>query len=436
MRLPSYPLVLSFCLPLTAATWTVRLEEPTGLYPRHGEVVAVPPGRLGDHMSGFRVFAPEGQEVPTQMVGQNLLFQAGVTPGELPEYRVTYCDALPLKTESELTVRRVGLRRLELGNHRFRVVIDLGVPAITEAYNLSAESHRVLNLVETTPETPDKNDIHGGEASGFAAALPGENIGWTVPGAQPLDRVEVLESGPLRVRVRLTGPADIWDFLFTAGSGALRWTARRGFRFAAVAASPFLPFDRFLDGSEYRWPTGPDGGEPPDHDVVPRSWSKPPGGHMVFYRQSENYGALGIIALDESLAWQFAGSRRFQASKPEGGHGNRTHLSRLEWRRHVLEARRENRVLRQPLLVSVEPAESDARAQPHLPHAARTRDGFLFPGVLRSRSPPARRRVGTCLGRQGSWAGIRVAIRSGSRLCSSPVAGSCRNLHTLREVGQ
>ncbi|MEP0844727.1 MAG: hypothetical protein HRF43_18670, partial [Phycisphaerae bacterium] len=113
---------------------------------------------------------------------------------------------------------------------------------------------------------------------------------------------------------------------------------------------------------EYKWPDGPTQDEPPDHDVVPRDWKKLPGGHVVYYHARENYGALGIVALDGDLNWTGVGSRRFIAAKEAGE--TEIAVTFPTWRgfETVLEARRENRVLRQPLLVQVRPDDRPAPA--------------------------------------------------------------------------
>ena len=350
-----------------AQVWKVRVEEPTGLYPRTGEVVRVALERLGGNTSGFTVVDAEGRELPWQVTAGELLFPASLIPGELPEYRVSCCSAgSPPAFENQVLLRRVGMRRVELGNSRFRVVIDTAVPAIVEAYSLAAAPHHVLNAVETSPENPRAlvGDIHE-DSPEARKALPvpvpgvsGENTGWTsLGGSGPMSSVELLESGPLRGRLRLGRQGESWEFLWTAASGALRWRARRGYRFAAVSAAPYLPFDRFLDGSEYAWPSGPGGAEPPNHDIGPRAWTEVPGGHAVYYQHAENYGALGIVALDESLSWKGLGSRRFVAEKDEGDTEIAITFPHWQGRETVLEARRENRILRQPLLVEVSPPE-------------------------------------------------------------------------------
>src|SRR5205814_778187 len=140
------------------------------------------------------------------------------------------------------------------------------------------------------------------------------------------------------------------SFSAVASSAA---TPNVGFRFTAISASPFLPFDRCVGGSENEWPTGPDDEEPPEHDIAPRARAKLPGNHVVYYCNSDNYGALGIVALDTNLTWTGAGSRRFIAEKPlaSASASNTCEVAMTfpQWRgsNTVLQARREFRVLHQ-----------------------------------------------------------------------------------------
>jgi Glycosyl hydrolases family 2, sugar binding domain/Glycosyl hydrolases family 2/Glycosyl hydrolases family 2, TIM barrel domain len=343
-------LVLVACAPLAAAeTWNVQLEEPTGIYRRSAEVVSAPLAKFGGKHEGFRVADEQGRELPWQASAGELLFPASVIPGQLPIYRVACCEktgAFP----NQIVLRRVGIQRIELGNSRFRLMIDAGVPAIVEAYSLTAGPQRALNLAETTPDTPWRND------------------GWSsLPRPGAFTKVELLESGPMRGRLKLSNGNITWEFLWTAGSGALHWRVQQtgaavpvGFRFASVSASPYLPFDRFVDGAEYEWPQGPEEGEPPRHEIGAREWRKLPGGHAVYYQRAEDYGALGIVALDGDLDWKDTGTRYFQAEK--SGAATEIALTFPRWTgdNTVLEARRENRILRQPLLVKIsEPASAD-----------------------------------------------------------------------------
>ena len=139
-----------------AQVWTVRVEEPTGLYRRSGEVVAVPVGQVGGRTAGFTVVDAAGRELPWQVSSDQLLFPVSLMPGELPLYRVACCDgeAAP-RFQNPIVLRRIGMRRVEFGNERFRAIIDLGEAAFVEVYSLRTGPQRMLNLVETTPEGAD-----------------------------------------------------------------------------------------------------------------------------------------------------------------------------------------------------------------------------------------------------------------------------------------
>ncbi len=351
--------------PLRAAeAWTVRVEEPTGLYPRTNEVIAVPYAKIGGRQTAWRVVDGQGQELPWQATDTALLFPVTLIPGELPEYRVTSAADTKTNFINQIRLRKIGMNRVELGNRFFRVLIDTHAASIVEAFNLTAETHRTLNLVETTPEDPKalKEDIHAATAMGFkpVEGVPEGNVGWTsLGGIGPMAKVELVETGPLRGRVRLSRTNEIWELEWTAEGRALVWRAAKGFRFTAISASPYLPFDRCVDGSEYGWPTGPDEEEPPDHEIAPRPWPKLPGGHAVYYHHGENYGALGFVALETNLNWTGIGSRRFLAEKP-GGEAS-VAITFPEWRGQntVLQARREYRVLLQPLLIEVRKSSGD-----------------------------------------------------------------------------
>ena len=340
-----------------AETWRVQVEEPTGLYPRTNEVVAVPYTKIGGRQAAWQVVDARGTELPWQATDTELLFPAKLIPGELPEYRLSAFAQAKTNFVNAIHLRRIGLNRVELGNRFFRVLIDLHQSAIVEAYNLSADAHRTLNLVETTPEEPEalKDDIHAAEAMGIkpVPGVPPGNIGWTSLGSTgSISGIDVLEDGPLRGKLRLTRTNETWDLTWSAESRALIWQASKGFRFTALSASPYLPFDRCAGGSEYEWPNGPDDEEPPDHDIAPRQWLKLPGGHVVYYHHSENYGALGIVALDTNLNWVGIGSRRFVA-QTDGPTSVALTFPLWSGSNTVLQARREYRVLRQTLLIQI-----------------------------------------------------------------------------------
>jgi beta-mannosidase len=353
-----------------AEVWTVRVEEPTGLYPRDRETVAVPFARLANHRAGFTVTDDKGRELPWQAGATELLFPASLIPGELPAYKISCCSAARTDFPNPILLRRIGQSRVEFGNPHFRAVIDLEAGAFVEAYNLRAAPQRILNLVETIPEGPDalQGDVHEStpQAKRFSPppvpGVDGPNSGWTtLGGSGRFIGVELLESGALRGRLRLARAGEAWEIEWTANGAWFRWKATRGFRFAAISAAPYVPFNRCLDGSEYAWPTGPGEDEPTPNLVALRDWAKLPGGHMVYYQREENYGALGIVALDAALTWRGAGTRRFIGDKAEGA--SEIAVTFPAWRgaETVLVARQENRIVRQPLLVRVTGPET-ARA--------------------------------------------------------------------------
>jgi beta-mannosidase len=356
----------------SADTWKVRVEEPTGLYARTNELVAVPYSKIGGQHAAWQIVDQQGAEVPWQATDKALLFPATLIPGELPEYKVTATDHSSGEFVNHILLRKIGFNRIELGSRFFRVLIDLQAGAIVEAFNLSSDEHRILNLVETTPEEPEalKDDIHAAEAMGIrpVPGVPEGNLGWTsLGGSGSLTNVEFLESGPLQGKVLLGRANEKWELTWSAESRALLWRASNGFRFTAVSASPYLPFDRCVGGSEYEWPNGPDDAEPPDHDISPRQWPRLPGGHAVYYQHAENYGALGIVALDTNLTWTGVGSRRFIAQRRQGPTEVAITFPQWAGSNTVLQARREYRVLRQPLIIEV--AKSSG-GRPSVRHAA------------------------------------------------------------------
>jgi beta-mannosidase len=392
-------------------TWLVRIEEPTGLYPRTNEIVSVPYEKLGGKQQGWTVVDLSERELPWQATEAGLLFPATLIPGELPEYRVSRSEQTNTNFKSLIQVRNLGINRIELGNSFFRLMVEKQTAAIVEAFNLSAETHRTVNLVETTPEDPNslKDDIHAAQAMGFTpiAGVPEGNAGWTTVGGEgPITKVELVETGPLRGKVLLKRANETWELTWAAQSRAMLWrvigrtpslnqaptTSNVGFRFTAVSAAPFIPFDRCVNGSEYEWPNGPDDLEPPDHDISQRQWPKLPGGHAVYYCNAENYGALGIVALDTNLNWVGVGSRRFVGEKPLDGRqsaiATECALTFPEWRgsNTVLQARREFRVLRQPLLIEVQP--SPEAAVPRRRAAATKADEFDGLAAALREDPP------------------------------------------------
>ncbi len=377
-----------------AQTWTVKLEEPTGIERRDSEIVRVPLAKVGGQRTGYRVTNPAGQELPWQVLGQELLFPATLIGGQMAEYRVTCCEAVPGEFPPQVSARLLPSGRIEVANARLRVVLDPATGHIVEAYPLQAGPQRALNLVEMTPEQRDKNDIHatGPKVTGPPSPLAGPNDGWSALSG-PVKLTEgSIQAGPLAVRVA----AGTWSLELTAASPALLWRAAGGFRFASLSALPHLPFNRFVDCGEYQWPTGPGRGEPPDHDIAARTWKHPPGGGFVYYTKEEDYGAFGVVSLDDSLDWTGAGTSRFEArsAKP----ATAVALIFPSWQRNntVLGARADARRVRQPILVRVElPVEKAAHIdQP----AARQNPPKV---VAAAKAPAAFRRAALPL--DGEW---------------------------------
>jgi beta-mannosidase len=365
MRL-SCLLLLAVIASPAAQVWTVRVEEPTGLYRRTGEVIAIPLDKVGGRSEGFTVADPAGRELPWQTANGQLLFPVSLMPGELPVYRVSCCDATQApRFQNSIVLRRLGMRRVEFGNSVFRAIIDIGVPAFVEVYSLRAGPQRMLNLVETTPEGPGalKGDVHetSPEAATFSPppvpGVDGPNSGWTtLGGTGPFTNVELLETGPLRGRVRLTRDGEAWDISWTANSAWFAWKAKRGFRFTSISGSPYEPFNRCVGGSEYDGPDGPGDQEPQPHDIALHDWSTLPGGHMVYYQREENYGALGIVALDGDLRWRGTGTRRVIGERSAGDTEIAVSFPAWSGAETMVEARKENRLIREPVLVHVSAA--------------------------------------------------------------------------------
>ncbi len=354
-----------------AQVWTVRVEEPTGLYRRTDEVTSVPVAKLGGHTAGFTVTDPSGRELPWQVGAGQLLFPVSLIPGELPEYKVACCspkESTPFV--NTIVSKKIGLRRVEFGNAFFRAVIDTHTGAIVEAYSLRTGPQKMLNVIETSPESAEalKGDIHEDTPQAKSIipkpvpGVDGENNGWTSLGGNgAFTNVELLETGPMRGRLRLTRAGETWEITWTASNPGFRWKAATGFRFASISALPYVPFNRCVDGSEYDTPTGPGEGEPTPNAIEPRDWKKLPGGHIVYYQREDDYGALGLVALDSELNWTGAGSRRIIARKASGPTEIAITFPRWKGVETVLEARKEYRTLRQPVLVQVSgPQEGSA----------------------------------------------------------------------------
>ena len=365
-------------------SWGMTLEEPTGIYRRDDEVVSV---RLsfgpGEARAGaLRVLTPEGRATPSQLAGvethpdgslraAELLFRATVRPGERPQYRLVTDARIPAPGGGEVAARRLGVSRVEMANDWFGVVVNLGLegtePALVAAFNKTAGGQRMLNLIDTTPALPVA-PAAGPSGAGFGSFLAARKR------EGGFERVEILEAGPLRGRVRLSGARlggqrETWEFVWLAGSPVLQWRASLdgepgtgyGFFFNAVSASPALPFDRWMEGSEAtKFPDGWETDNPPDHLVGAegaRDFEDLPGRHVVFYQRAENYGALGVFEIEPALVWRGVGAQQFLAQAPPGANRRaiETALSFPRWAGTVtvVEARAAYRRFREPLLAVV-----------------------------------------------------------------------------------
>ncbi len=387
-----FPVVTARADAATGHEWTITLEEPTGIYRRDNEVVTVqlnlPAGLAWPDR--LEVLAPDGREVTAQVeVSEThpdgsikiaeLLFRATMIPGERPQFRlVTTARRQGSGNGTSIVARKIGTSRLELGNERFGVILNLGLentePAIVSAFNKSAGEARMLNLVETTPDGKVSPPF-GKSGSGFGTFL-GE-----LPRSGAFDQVKILESGPLRAKVQISGShlgdaGETWEFVLLAGSPVLRWKARidadavgtsYGFCFSSVSATPYLPFDRWIDGSQERFPDGWETDSPPDQKIGPGEMADLPGGHLLYYQREENYGALGFYELDKELLWKGVGAPAFCAFKTlnAGKRSIETALAFPRWKgtESVLEARMEYRRFVQPILSVISEAANHGAVQ-------------------------------------------------------------------------
>jgi len=338
-------------------SWIIQLEEPTGIERRDNEVVRFATRFAAGQARAelLRVLDQEGREVPVQVVigdahadgslaSAEILFPATLIPGRQPRYRLLASPTAPSPRKpgerggdylTDIVVRRLGTSRLELGNSRFGIIINLGkdntTPSIVEAYNRTSGEHRMLNLVETTPDVKEELQF-GIRSGGWGTAL--SNIA-NAARTSGFTGVDVIESGPLRARVRLTGArlgtgAEEWEFEWYANSPVVVWRARTetragnyGFFFSAISAFPYEPFTHWAGGAELGWPDG-DTDNPPHKKIIPQGLVRPqnlddlPGGHILYYNPQENYGALDFIELDSALKWFGVGSRQFYAVRELG----------------------------------------------------------------------------------------------------------------------
>ncbi len=360
--------------------WTITLEEPTGIYRRDQEVVVVPmsfkPGEARSR--SLHVVDSAGATLLSQIVPieshsdgslkrAEILFRASIVPGERPRFRLVTAPTpeRPADGPQPVVARRLGTGRVEMGNERFAVILNLGFegtePAIVAAYNRTSGEMRMLNLIETTPDVSEPLRF-GRKSAGFGTFLEnGERAG-------VFDNVEILESGPLRGRVRLSGSrlgssVEAWEFVWSANSPVLAWTASLdptsgassyGFFLSCISASPYLPFDRWIEGVELRFPDGWETDKPPDHRIAGKNVRDLEGGHVVYYQREENYGAIGIYELDSNLEWEGVGGRQVLARSTSASIKRSIQLGiafpRWKGTETVLEARKEYRIYRQPIL--------------------------------------------------------------------------------------
>ncbi|HEY7543585.1 MAG TPA: sugar-binding domain-containing protein, partial [Blastocatellia bacterium] len=346
-------LCLSVAASAQARKWAVRVEEPTGIERRVGEVAQLTASfaTAEARVEWLRVIDPRNRETPLQIAVKEshpdgsikraeILFPVTMVPGERPVYTLLSSPLVKqLKTDerggeykTDIYARPIGTSRFEIGNSRFGIIINLGrdntTPAIVEAYNRTSGEHRMLNLVETTPDLSEPLAF-GIRSAGWGTAMEGaaRTSGFT--------RVEIIESGPLRARVRMTGARagtndEEWEFEWEANSPVLLWRARTsakegnyGFFFSAVSASPYEPFTHWATGAEIGWPDGWETDNPPhkkisSEDFLNQTMDDLPGSFALYYNPKENYGALELVELDRALRWTGIGSRQFYAVKKAG----------------------------------------------------------------------------------------------------------------------
>jgi len=351
-------LIVSVTAAAQSRSWVIQLEEPTGIERRDNEAVSIlAQFAEGEARAGsLRIIDDKNQELPLQIIVRDshpdrsiksaeILFPATLIPGQLPRYRLLALQTVDTTPQpqskggdykTDLISRRLGTTRIELGNSRFGVIINLGkdktTPAIVEAYNRSSGEHRMLNLVETTPDLKEKISF-GIPSAGWGTAVA------NVPDSQRLSgftTIDVLEFGPLRARVRLSGArfgttAETWEFEWYAASPVLLWrahidskTGNYGFFFSAVSAYPYEPFTHWAGGAEVNWPDG-DTNNPPHKEILGQSFlargldlEDLPGAHVLYYTPKNDYGALAFIELDTTLKWFGVGSRQFYAVRDLG----------------------------------------------------------------------------------------------------------------------
>lgn len=373
-------------------SWLITLEEPTGIYRRDHEVVTVKASFLPGEArkGGLIVMAPDGREVAPQVAieqthpdgtikAAEILFPASIIPGERPVYRLIAKPATASTAYPSLVARRIGVGRFEIGNEQFAVIVNLGLentePALVAAYHKRAGEQRMLNLIDTSPDVTEPL-AYGRKSAGFGTFLASAGLGGGRKRSGAFDQIEIVENGPYRLKVRMTGVklgdrVETWEFTAHAGSPVLHWRSSLdraeagvsyGYFFSSVSATPYEPFDKWFDGEETRFPDGWETDHPPDRAIGPKDYVDLPGGHLVYYQRRENYGAMGFFELDPALGWKGIGARQFYAgaSLSDGKRGSEIALSFPRWSgtTTVLEARQEYRKFTQPILSVMRPIES------------------------------------------------------------------------------
>ena len=210
----------------SARSWLITLEEPTGIFRRDQEVVTIPlEFRRGEARAGeLAIISPGGAHIEPQVVVASqhadgslqrveLLFPATIIPGERPVYRLVSGagrQSAPGRStsnlEAKLEARRIGVGRFEIATELYAVIINLGMekttPGIVAAWHRRTADGKMLNLVDTSPDVVEPLDLgvkNGGIGTFLASGRQqGERSGH-------FERVEILEPGPWRLRVRMCG---------------------------------------------------------------------------------------------------------------------------------------------------------------------------------------------------------------------------------------
>ena len=449
---------------MTARQWTITLEEPTGIYRRDDEIVSI----VKDFAAGeakvgqMVILTPDGRELTPQVAGLSrhedgsikqveLLFPASIIPGERPVYRLISRSPrrLPIDvvTEPTLRGRAIGVGRYEISTSLYAVIINLGLentePGIISAWHKRTGEGRMLNLIDTSPDVVETLEF-GVRNAGLGTFISSTGQENGVTGNSRIEKVEIIEPGPYRLRIRMTRGGErleSWEFTAVAGSPVLTWRTslgkiaprdRYGFFFSSISASPYEPFNRVFDGEETRFPDGWETDNPPDRTVAPQNLVNLPGGHFLYYNRQEDYGALGIFELDQSLEWRGIGGRQFYSTKEfkqlkDGMSGSEIAISFPRWKGTVtiVEARGEYRRYAQPILAVIKPVkapleEISESPLPHTPISETVKIERIDPRQLTTSVPESASRVRVELsGRwRATWAEKSAGEKQGYHLAS------------------